>query len=100
MSDRTVKRIQPVSEAAESVSRGEYGQPLPENGPRDEIGRLTRDFNRMVQGLRERDVIRNPKAGSGRKPTFRIEIYLKFEACVLGFLSIIFKSEVQSSCFL
>ena len=59
VSHRTVKRIKLVSEAAESVSRGDYGRALPENGPRDEIGRLTRDFNQMVQGLRERDFIRN-----------------------------------------
>ncbi|MCF8109302.1 MAG: HAMP domain-containing protein [Desulfohalobiaceae bacterium] len=59
VSRRAVKRIKLISGAAESVSRGDYGQALPENGPRDEIGRLTRDFNQMVQGLRERDFIRN-----------------------------------------
>jgi class 3 adenylate cyclase len=56
---RAVKRIKHVSEAAESISRGEYGPPIPENGPRDEIGLLAKDFNQMVQGLRERDFIRN-----------------------------------------
>lgn len=56
---RVVNRIKRVSRAAESVSKGDYGEPLSEKGPRDEILLLTRSFNNMVQGLRERDFIRN-----------------------------------------
>lgn len=56
---RAVKRIQAVSRAAGSVAQGEYGEPLPETGARDEILQLTESFNRMVEGLRERDFIRN-----------------------------------------
>lgn len=56
---QSVKRIEEVSQAADSIAKGEYGEPLPETGARDEIRHLTRSFNRMVEGLRERDFIRN-----------------------------------------
>jgi class 3 adenylate cyclase len=43
--------------AVERVARGTYGEPAPVLGD-DELGRLTLHFNRMSEGLREREVIR------------------------------------------
>jgi class 3 adenylate cyclase len=55
---RQVRSITRISEAAASVAEGDYGAPLPVVS-HDEIGRLTRGFNTMVQGLKERDFISN-----------------------------------------
>jgi class 3 adenylate cyclase len=52
---RSVKRL---SEEAEKVAQGDYGDSLPQAG-QDEIGQLTDSFNAMMEGLKERDFIRN-----------------------------------------
>lgn len=59
LAGRTVNRIKEVSDAAESIAAGEHGEALDEKGPPDEITLLVKSFNRMIEGLRERDVIRN-----------------------------------------
>ncbi len=58
ISGRMVGTIQEISRAAENVAKGNYGSPLPARGE-DEMGQLTRSFNRMVEGLKERDFIQN-----------------------------------------
>jgi class 3 adenylate cyclase len=55
---KMVESITKISKAAEQVAGGDYGEPLPVK-TRDEIGQLTRSFNTMVQGLKERDFISN-----------------------------------------
>lgn len=45
-----------ISSAAKDVARGRYGKPLPVYG-HDEIAQLTRSFNTMVDGLKERDFV-------------------------------------------
>jgi class 3 adenylate cyclase len=55
---RITKSVRRLSRAAERIAEGGYGEPLPMAG-HDEIGQLTRSFNTMVEGLRERDFIRN-----------------------------------------
>jgi len=55
---RLVRTIGQVSEASVKVARGEAGPPLEVRG-RDEIGRLAASFNAMVEGLKERDFIRD-----------------------------------------
>ena len=53
-----VSQVTRLSEDARQVAAGNYGEPLPVNG-RDEIGRLVENYNEMVQGLKERDFIRD-----------------------------------------
>ena len=53
-----VATILQISRKAALVARGEYGEPL-EVQSRDEMGQLTRSFNDMVTGLKERDFIKN-----------------------------------------
>jgi len=48
--------IRELSLAAERVAKGVYGNPLPINRS-DEMGQLTESFNKMVEGLKERDFI-------------------------------------------
>jgi class 3 adenylate cyclase len=55
---RLVRSVTHISRAAERVAKGDYGNPLPVTGG-DEIGQLTRSFNTMVKGLKERDLISN-----------------------------------------
>jgi sigma-B regulation protein RsbU (phosphoserine phosphatase) len=50
---RVVADIRRVSDEALRLSQGEFGDPLPVEG-RDEVGELTRSFNRMTRQLRER----------------------------------------------
>lgn len=58
ISGRMVRTIREISNAAGNVAAGNYGDPLPiKTG--DEIGQLIESFNRMVEGLRERDFIEN-----------------------------------------
>ena len=58
MGRRIVQPVRALSAAAEKIAEGKYGEPLQ---PRtsDEMGQLTRSFNKMVEGLRERDFISN-----------------------------------------
>ena len=53
-----VRSIHTLSLAAEHVAEGHYGDPLPRKST-DEIGQLIENFNAMVQGLKERDFIRD-----------------------------------------
>jgi len=55
---KQVRAIRDISGAALKVAKGEYGEPLVPNS-HDEIGRLTRSFNEMVSGLKEKDFISN-----------------------------------------
>lgn len=55
---RIVTPIRRLSASAEAVSRGDYGPPV-RHGAKDEIGQLIDSYNRMVEGLQERDMIRN-----------------------------------------
>lgn len=47
-----------ISQASARVAKGEYGEPIPVRGA-DEIAQLTRSFNAMVEGLKERDFVAN-----------------------------------------
>ncbi|CAB5149725.1 Adenylate cyclase (EC [Olavius algarvensis associated proteobacterium Delta 3] len=51
-----VSPIRTLSQSAEAVSRGEYG-PTIKSRSEDEIGQLIENYNRMVEGLKERDLI-------------------------------------------
>jgi len=53
---RLTASIRDLSLAAKKVEKGDYGPPLPVNRT-DEMGRLVESFNRMVEGLKERDFI-------------------------------------------
>ena len=53
-----VHSIRVISNAAERVADGTYGDPLPVK-TQDEIGHLIESFNIMVKGLKERDFISN-----------------------------------------
>jgi class 3 adenylate cyclase len=55
---KMARSIEDMSEAAREVANGRYGKPLPIES-RDEIGQLTRSFNTMVEGLREKEFIRD-----------------------------------------
>lgn len=55
---RMVRSIRKISETAERVARGNYGDPLPVKS-KDEIGQLKESFNAMIQGLKQRDFISN-----------------------------------------
>ncbi|MBI2525784.1 MAG: HAMP domain-containing protein [Candidatus Rokubacteria bacterium] len=50
--------IAALTRAAARVAAGDLGRPLPA-GARDEVGQLTRAFNEMVVGLKQRDFIRD-----------------------------------------
>ncbi len=53
-----VASIRSISLKAAQVAQGTYGESLPVKS-QDEIGQLTRSFNEMVDGLKERDFISN-----------------------------------------
>ncbi len=55
---KMLRSIRDISIAAGRVAKGNYGDPLIIRS-QDEIGQLTRGFNTMVEGLKERDFIRN-----------------------------------------
>jgi class 3 adenylate cyclase len=55
---RIVRQIEKISDAAKLVAKGEYESPLSINSS-DEIGQLKTSFNTMVEGLKERDSIRD-----------------------------------------
>jgi class 3 adenylate cyclase len=55
---RMVRSIREIAAAAERVAGGDYGAALQPRSS-DEIGNLIQSFNRMVEGLRERDLIGN-----------------------------------------
>ena len=55
---RMVGQIGKISDAAKQVAKGDYVSPLPITSS-DEIGQLKVSFNSMVEGLKERDFIRD-----------------------------------------
>ena len=55
---KIVKRIETLSEKAEKIAEGEYGDPIKVE-TQDEIGQLIQSYNVMVKGLKERDFIRD-----------------------------------------
>ncbi|MBC8176371.1 MAG: HAMP domain-containing protein [Desulfobacteraceae bacterium] len=55
---RMVGAFTEISSAAEKVAKGDYGKPIPVHG-QDEIAQLTKSFNSMVEGLKERDFVTN-----------------------------------------
>ena len=55
---RLVRQIGRISRAVREVAEGRYPERLPETSA-DEIGQLEAGFNEMVEGLRERDFIRD-----------------------------------------
>ena len=55
---RMVRQIRKISSAAEQVAQGQYIDPLPITTS-DEMGQLKVSFNSMVEGLKERDFIRD-----------------------------------------
>jgi adenylate cyclase len=79
---KMVARIETLSKAAEKVATGNYGSPL-FVGRRDEIGQLVESFNRMIEGLKERDFIRNT-FGRYVNAGFAKEIMKRPEAARLG----------------
>ena len=55
---RMVRSFTTISGTAERVATGDYSEPIPVHG-QDEIAQLTRSFNTMMEGLKERDFIAN-----------------------------------------
>jgi class 3 adenylate cyclase len=56
LGSRLAASIRELSLAAKRVEKGDYGSPLPITRS-DEVGGLTESFNKMVEGLKERDFI-------------------------------------------
>jgi adenylate cyclase len=56
--DRMSETVRGLSQQAEMLAAGDYGDKIPVQS-HDEIGRLAHSFNTMVDGLKERDAIRN-----------------------------------------
>ncbi len=79
---QVVKNIGLVSDRARKVAQGEYGTPVPVRG-RDEISRLIHSHNTMVQGLEERDFIRD-SFGRYVDPGFAKQLLDRPEAGKLG----------------
>ncbi len=55
---KIVKKIKKLSEKAEKIAKGDYGEPIKIEAE-DEIGQLIQSYNTMVKGLKERDFIRD-----------------------------------------
>jgi class 3 adenylate cyclase len=79
---RTVRSIREVSEVAHMISKGVYGEPVPEKG-RDEISQLIHSFNMMTEGLKERDRIADT-FGRYMDPDIARELMRSPEAVRLG----------------
>lgn len=79
---RMARRIGNISTASEKVSQGDYFDPLPVMAE-DEIGQLEASFNAMVEGLRERDFIRDT-FGRYMDKDVAMEILNRPEAANLG----------------
>lgn len=52
------RKVKQLADNSVKVTQGHYGPPVPESGL-DELGQLVHQYNAMVAGLRERDLIRN-----------------------------------------
>ncbi len=79
---KAVRSIREISEAAGHVAQGRYIAPL-EVRSADEIGRLVNSFNRMIEGLKERDFIRDT-FGRYVDPEVAEELLKRPEASRLG----------------
>jgi class 3 adenylate cyclase len=79
---RMVGQIGKISDAAKQVAKGDYVSPLPITSS-DEIGQLKISFNSMVEGLKERDFIRDT-FGRYMDPEIAREIMKRPEASTLG----------------
>jgi adenylate cyclase len=77
-----VKSIQEISREARHVALGNYGDPLPVKSI-DEIGQLTRSFNDMVAGLKERDFVTDT-FGRYVDPEIARKLLQRHEATCLG----------------
>lgn len=51
---RALGPLRDLSQAAEAARRGDYDQPIPQGGGRDEVGRLAGAFSTLLQDLREK----------------------------------------------
>ena len=69
-------------EATKKIDAGDYGYRVPVKG-RDEFSQLSLSFNRMVEGLRERDYIRNT-FGRYIDPDVAQELLKRPETAALG----------------
>lgn len=74
--------IRRLCKQAGHVARGEYGDPIQINS-RDEMGMLVENFNAMVEGLKERDFIRN-SFGRYVDPDFARQLMQRPDAGQLG----------------
>jgi adenylate cyclase len=79
---RMVGQIGKISNAAKQVAKGDYVSPLPITSS-DEIGQLKVSFNSMVEGLKERDFIRDT-FGRYMDPEIARELMKRPEAGRLG----------------
>ncbi len=79
---KLTENIRRLSQQADHVARGEYGDPIQINS-RDEMGMLVRNFNAMVEGLKERDFIRN-SFGRYVDPDFARQLMKQPDASQLG----------------
>jgi adenylate cyclase len=79
---KIVKKIKHLSDDAEKVAKGEYGNKIDDEG-KDEIGQLLQSYNSMVTGLKERDHIRNT-FGRYMDPEFAKVLMKRPEATELG----------------
>jgi class 3 adenylate cyclase len=59
VSSRMLRPLKALTTAAAEVSEGNLGTALPAARSRDEVGRLTVAFDGMLEGLRQRDFIRD-----------------------------------------
>lgn len=80
--DRMSGTIRRLSNQAEMLVAGDYGDKIP-SPSHDEIGRLADSFNTMVDGLKERDTIRN-NFGLYVNPDFARVLLKQPEAGSLG----------------
>jgi class 3 adenylate cyclase len=59
LSGRMLRPLKTLTTAADQVAAGDLDVPLPPARSRDEVGRLARSFAGMLEGLRQRDFIRD-----------------------------------------
>ncbi len=59
ISSRMLRLLKDLTSAADEVSQGNLDVTLPEPKSQDEVGRLALSFNHMIEGLRQRDFIRD-----------------------------------------
>ena len=59
LSTRMLRPLRTLTAVADTVAAGDLGVTVPPPRSRDEVGRLTRSFDGMVSGLRQRDFIRD-----------------------------------------